>query len=81
MTWEEVLAPLLTAMGPVGITMTYMLIVQALPLLGSVNWLVRLHEKSYPSDHKDQDLSRCQKCAKATGDNGRDFPGEGRKWG
>ena len=30
MTWEEIFALLLTAMGPVGITMTYMLIAQAL---------------------------------------------------
>ena len=31
MTWEEIFALLLTAMGPVGITMTYMPIAQALP--------------------------------------------------
>src|SRR5260221_1562354 len=24
----------------------------------------RLHEKSYPSDHEEQDLPRCQKCAR-----------------
>jgi hypothetical protein len=24
----------------------------------------QLHEKSYPSDHKEQDLPRCQKCAR-----------------
>jgi multiple antibiotic resistance protein len=31
MTWEEIFALLLTAMGPVGITMSYMPIAQALP--------------------------------------------------
>jgi small neutral amino acid transporter SnatA (MarC family) len=31
MTWEEIFVLLLTAMGPVGITMTYMPIAQALP--------------------------------------------------
>jgi len=31
MTWEEIFALLLTAMGPVGITMTYIPIAQALP--------------------------------------------------
>src|SRR5258708_4605875 len=31
MTWEEVFALLLSAMGPVGITMSYMPIAQALP--------------------------------------------------
>jgi multiple antibiotic resistance protein len=32
MTWEEIFALLLTAMGPVGISMTYIPIAQALPL-------------------------------------------------
>ena len=31
MTWEEIFALLLTAMGPVGISMTYIPIAQALP--------------------------------------------------
>ena len=42
----------------------------------------RLHEKSYPSDHEEQDLLLLPEMrAKATGDDVGDLPCEGRKWG
>ena len=42
----------------------------------------RLHEKSYPSNHEEQILSRLPKTQpKATGNDGGDFPCEGRKRG
>src|SRR5258708_14062597 len=41
MTWEEIFALLLTAMGPVGITMSYMPIARALPRAVRRQWAWR----------------------------------------
>ena len=47
-----------------------------------VSKISRLHEKSYSSDHQEQNLHSCQKCArKQRATIVGDLPGEGRRWG